>query len=96
MTHTEKTKVLHEFNFNDNVEVVLTEQGAKVLNEYNHKCMAELRAIPSCRLQLRVDYIAGETYTQQLWAMFKLFGPGTKIGMEAPFQECKMSLISYV
>lgn len=95
MTHTEKTKVLHEFNFNDNVEVTLSKRGAAMLNAYNLHRMGELYAIPSIKIKLKVDYKAGDKYTQQMWCLFEMFGPGISLGAQAPFEGCRLSLISY-
>ena len=81
---------MQKFNINSSVEVILTEFGAKVLNEkwHNMKMVIDegLRAL----FNSIPTYKAGDVYRSQLWQLMQDFGDNMYNGNEVPFKNCEM------
>lgn len=71
---------------NDQVTIVLTETGAKILNKYNVK-MQQL----SPTLNLDIVYKAGDVYRDQLWSLFNVFKEDCCIGGTVIFTNLELS-----
>lgn len=71
---------------NDQVTIVLTETGAKILNKHNIK-MQQL----SPTLNLDVVYKAGDVYRDQLWSLFNVFKEACCIGGTVIFTNLELS-----
>lgn len=65
---------------NDKVQVRLTEEGAKVLNENNTFLKMKFKSI-----YFKTDYKSGDTYTCLLWQLFEHFGCCNNAGSEHAF-----------
>lgn len=76
-----------EVNLNDYAEVVLTDVGARIWNEYE-KGFAKY-AIPGWEPRLKKE---GDTLKQQLWSLMKIYGPHIHLGGAVPFELCKMTI----
>lgn len=84
---------MQKFNINSSVEVILTEFGAKVLNEkwYNMRMSIDegLRAL----FNNIPTYKAGDRYSSQLWQLMQDFGDAMYNGGEVPFKNCEMYIV---
>jgi hypothetical protein len=72
-----------EIHLNDTVEVVLSDYGAKVYNEYYWDLDIPVKYAPATKQ-------AGEVLRDTLWYMMHVFGPAVSIGQQSPFVECRM------
>jgi hypothetical protein len=74
-----------EINLNDFVEVVLTEMGAAVYNEFYEKLNLPEKYLPPLKLE-------GDVHRDQLWHIMQVFGPCISIGLVSPFEFNKMTI----
>lgn len=69
---------------NDKVEVVLTHNGALVLNEY----FRQLGSFTGSSSSFKTDYVEGQRYSSELWnIMYIFYGPDRPHGTEKMFKE---------
>ena len=80
-----------QFNINEYVSVKLTATSAEILNQKNKDSNERFQQL-GIDLQCKTDYRAGDTFKDQFWGMFQLFGPRMKLGMEAPFHSGMITL----
>ncbi len=69
---------------NDNVQVTLTERGAKILNETN----ASMKLLCP-NMNWKTDYKGGDEYSTQLWDIIGQFGSCCSAGSELVFTSLK-------
>ena len=74
-----------QVNLNDRVSVILTDTGAKALNEYNAQ-FADLLGYK------RKVYLPSDTFETQLWDLCNIFGPGLYLGGNSPFHSNLITL----
>lgn len=80
-----------EFNINNSVKVKLSKKGAEVKNIINSGTnkFFEDRGIKGIK-KLKEDYVEGDIYEAQLWALMSEFGPCLLTGMDSPFLNCEI------
>lgn len=75
-------------NMNDNVSVILTESGAKVMNGREDYFS---RIIPNYN---KHEYREGDELRTQLWCLFEYFGSYVNLTCDTPFKLNEISTIS--
>ena len=80
-----------QFNINDYCSVILTGTGAAVLNRNNADSNARFAHL-GIQLTCKTDYKKGDTFKDQFWSMFQLFGAHMQLCMEAPFDSWQITL----
>ena len=68
-------------NINTQVQVLLNEEGAQILNQNAKDVM---RAAPQITA-LKTNWQAGEVYQTQLWGLMREFGEFMSLGKNPPF-----------
>ena len=74
-----------EFNINWNATVTLTAAGAK---RYNEAHADFWQMYPQYAKPVEEGYVLRD----HLWSLMQVFGPSMRLGMEAGFVDCKMTL----
>lgn len=74
-------------NMNDNVSVILTKTGAKIMNDREEYFS---RIIPNFK---KHNYCEDEELKTQLWCLFEYFGKYIDITCETPFKMNEISII---
>lgn len=74
-------------NMNDNVSVILTESGAKVMNGREDYFS---RIIPNYN---KHEYREGDELRTQLWCLFEYFGSYVNITCDTPFKLNEISIV---
>lgn len=74
-------------NLNDEVKVILTEIGAKILNKREDYFS---RIIPNYEVR---THKKGESYETQLWCLFEIFGEYTSITCKPFFESNEIDFI---
>ena len=82
---------MKKFNINDTIKVKLSSKGAEVKNMINSGTnkFFEDRGIKDIK-KLKVNYVEGDVYEQQLWTLMSEFGPCLITGSESPFIDCEI------
>ena len=82
---------MKKFNINDMVKVKLSSKGAEVKNMINSGTnkFFEDKGIKDIK-KLKVDYVEGDIYENQLWIIMSEFGSGLTTGSESPFIDSKI------
>ena len=80
-----------QFNINDYCSVILTGTGAAILNKNNEDYNARFAHL-GIQLTCKTDYKKGDTFKDQFWSMFQLFGAHMQLCMEAPFDSWQITL----
>ena len=82
---------MKKFNMNNFVKIKLSSKGAEIKNMLNSNTnkFFEDRGIKDIK-KLKVNYVEGDIYENQLWIIMSEFGPGLMTGGESPFIDCEI------
>jgi hypothetical protein len=73
-------------DLNDEVEITLTEDGAKIMNAKNvYENLILKRA--KVNVQQKIDYKENDKYSDQLWCIIQIFANGVGLGNNMPFND---------
>lgn len=82
-----------QININQQVEVVLTAYGADIANsiEASHEEFCLKHGLNISGIKYWKD---GDVYKDYLWSLMKEFGPSIAIGIDSPFKECIIRVLT--
>lgn len=72
-----------DINLNDSVQVLLNEEGAKIVNAYYDELYG--RMPPAAAKHKPAPKVAGDVHKAQLWDIMHIYGPHTFMGKPMPF-----------
>ena len=82
-----------QININQQVEVVLTACGADIANsiEAMHEEFRLKHGLNAAGIKYWKE---GDVYKDSLWSLMQEFGPSISIGLDSPFKECIINVLT--
>ena len=79
---------MKKININSPVKVILTEEGARVINADREYWATKYPTVEA--FKVAKVYEKGDEYKTQLWLLMNIFGPSMINGNECPFVDCEI------